>query len=140
MVAAGVASALHKARETVKLKARLVLERDPADQETATADCADPDGSPVPLPDGGCGASFLLCLACENARVRDDHHPRLVLLHQALGNARSALPQLVWDRRWGDPAARLEDLASAPARRTARTLRPGRTGRQPVGGSARHAA
>ena len=37
-------------------------------------------------------------------------------------------------------APRGNGLASGPARRTARTLRPGRTGRQPVGGAARHAA
>ena len=37
-------------------------------------------------------------------------------------------------------APRGNGLASGPARRTSRTLRPGRTGRQPVGGAARHAA
>lgn len=110
VIAAGAASALRHAQETVKLAAQLVTQRNPDDQETATADCSDTSGSPVPLPDGGCGASFLLCLACENARVHDDHHPRLVALHRALGNARSVLPQQVWDRRWSDPAARLEDL------------------------------
>lgn len=110
IIAAGAAAALEHARQAVKLAARLSAERDPGHQETATADCSGTDQSPAPLPDGGCGASFLLCLACENARVHSDHHPRLVQLHQSLTNVRSALPTPVWDRNWSDAHARLDDL------------------------------
>ncbi|OCC12513.1 hypothetical protein A3Q37_01668 [Streptomyces sp. PTY087I2] len=110
VVAAGAAAAVRTARRQVKLRARLVDQRVAEHGETATADCSGTEGGLAPLPDGGCGASFLLCLACENARVHADHHPRLVLLHQALANARSVLPTPAWERRWGDAHARLEDL------------------------------
>ncbi|WP_224274324.1 hypothetical protein [Streptomyces sp. LS1784] len=110
VIAAGAASAVRKARETVKLAAELSEVRDPAHAETATADCSDSDNSPVPASSGGCGASFLLCLACSNARVHADHHPRLAHLHQALAQVRSVLPPAAWERDWGDAHARLGDL------------------------------
>ncbi|MEZ0070633.1 hypothetical protein ABIA32_006686 [Streptacidiphilus sp. MAP12-20] len=110
VVAAGAASALRAARGTVRLTARLVDQRSPGHRETATADCSETDNGPAPLPDGGCGASFLLCLGCENARVHADHHPRLAQLHQALANAGTVLPTPAWEPRWGDAFARLEDL------------------------------
>ncbi|MCX5310389.1 hypothetical protein [Streptomyces sp. NBC_00154] len=109
VIAAGAEAAVERARKAV-LVAELRDTRDPSDAETATADCHDEDSSPFPAPDGGCGASFLLCLACPNARVHTDHHPRLAHLHEALGNARSVLPPPVWERDWGDAQARLEDL------------------------------
>ncbi|MEU1807165.1 hypothetical protein [Streptomyces sp. NPDC019937] len=110
IVAAGAAAAVRTARRQVQLRARLVDQRSAEHGETATADCSGTEGGPAPLPNGGCGASFLLCLACENARVHADHHPRLVLLHQALVNARTVLPAPAWERRWGDAHARLDDL------------------------------
>lgn len=67
----------------VVLVAELRDQRTPGDVETATADCGDFDNSPWPAPDGGCGASFLACLGCPNARVRPGHHARLAHLHGA---------------------------------------------------------
>ncbi|WP_326615313.1 hypothetical protein OG949_41165 (plasmid) [Streptomyces scopuliridis] len=110
VVAAGAAAAVEQARKTVSLAAKLSNDRAPGHQETATADCSGTGQSPVPVPGGGCGASFLTCLACESARIHADHHPRLVHLHQALTNARSILPASVWDRDWSDAHARLDDL------------------------------
>ncbi|MCO1575532.1 hypothetical protein M8C13_07140 [Crossiella sp. SN42] len=110
VIAAGAASAVRKARETVKLVAELSLVRDPTHAETATADCSDSGGSPVPTSDGGCGASFLMCLACPNARVHADHHPRLAHLHRALTHMRSVLPAHAWEQDWGGAHTRLEDL------------------------------
>ena len=110
VIAAGAASAVRKARAAVALVASLSEVRDPAHTQTATADCSDADSSPVPAPGGGCGASFLMCLACPNARVHADHHPRLAHLHQALTHVRSVLPTPAWERDWGDTHARLEDL------------------------------
>lgn len=110
IVAAGAAAALDHARKAAELAAQLSSVRNPGHQETATADCSGTEASPVPLPGGGCGASFLLCLACENAMVHSDHHPRLVLLHQALTQARSVLPLSSWDQGWSDTHARLEQL------------------------------
>ncbi|MET8629608.1 hypothetical protein ABZW30_38765 [Kitasatospora sp. NPDC004669] len=112
VVAAGAAAAVEHARRRVELTARLAAERQPEHRETATADCSGAGNGPAPLPDGRCGASFLICLGCENARVHADHHPRLVYLHQALGNAHSALPGPTWERDWSDAHARLDDLKS----------------------------
>ncbi|WP_097991013.1 hypothetical protein [Streptomyces sp. f51] len=109
VIAAGAEAAVEQAHKAV-LVAELRDTRDPGDAETATADCHDEDSSPFPAPDGGCGASFLLCLACPNARVHTDHHPRLAHLHEALSNARSVLLPTSWERDWGDAHARLEDL------------------------------
>ncbi|USY20459.1 hypothetical protein NE857_02010 [Nocardiopsis exhalans] len=111
VIAAGAAAALRQARATTaKLVALVAESRDPQHAETATADCSTTDEAPVPTQDGGCGASFLLCLACENARVHADHHPRLVQLHDALGHVQSVLPPSTWARAWQDAHERLEDL------------------------------
>lgn len=82
----------------------------PEHQETATADCEDESTSPWPAAGGGCGADFLLCLACENAHVHPGHHARLAYLHQRLRSLRSALPDAAWEEYWNDSFLRLEDL------------------------------
>ncbi|MEN8656179.1 hypothetical protein ABCR94_37820 [Streptomyces sp. 21So2-11] len=111
VIAGGAEDAAARARAAV-LIAQLSEEPEPEHTETATADCSDFDHGPYPAPDGGCGASFLMCLGCENARVHPGHHPRLAHLHHALGNLRSALPPPTWHRDWGDPHSRLENLKS----------------------------
>ncbi|MFE9256563.1 hypothetical protein [Streptomyces sp. NPDC006879] len=83
---------------------------DPAHEETVTADCEDESTSPWPAPEGGCGADFMLCLACKNAYVHPGHHPRLALLRQQLESLRSVLDDGTWDKRWQDHSLRLEDL------------------------------
>ncbi|MEV0502982.1 hypothetical protein AB0I84_36060 [Streptomyces spectabilis] len=109
VIADGAEEAVELARKAV-LVAELRDAPDPDDEETATADCSDAESSPWPAPEGGCGASFLLCLACRNAHVHPGHHPRLALLHQSMRELRSVLPEPVWRRDWSDPHARLEDL------------------------------
>lgn len=109
VIAAGAEAAWDQALKAV-LVAELRDTREAGDSETATADCHDEANSPFPAPDGGCGASFLLCLGCPSARVHTDHHPRLAHLHHALSNARSVLPAAAWERDWGDAQDRLEDL------------------------------
>ncbi|QKW52661.1 hypothetical protein [Streptomyces buecherae] len=109
VIADGAEEAVEVARRAV-LVADLRDAPDPDDEETATADCSDADASPWPAPTGGCGASFLLCLACLNAHVHPGHHPRLALLHQSMQELRSVLPEPVWRRDWSDHHARLEDL------------------------------
>ena len=109
VIASGAEDAAGRARKAV-LAARLRDQPAPGDAETATADCSDPGGSPWPSPDGGCGASFLACLACPNARVHPGHHPRLAHLHEALGSLRSVLPPAAWAADWRDAHERLEDL------------------------------
>ena len=109
VIAAGAEDAAGRARKAV-LAAQLRNRPAPGDAETATADCADPGGSPWPSPGGGCGASFLACLACPNARVHPGHHPRLAYLHEALGSLRSVLTPAAWAADWRDAHERLEDL------------------------------
>jgi hypothetical protein len=110
VIADGAEAAVARAREMV-LVAEMRQTRDPADVETATVDCKDFDHGPVQAPGGGCGASFLMCLACENARVHADHHPRLALLHASLASAHSVLPPGRW-AEWDEAHARLENLKS----------------------------
>jgi hypothetical protein len=109
VIAAGAEDAAGRARRAV-LVAELRAARDPGAAETATADCADPAGSPWPAADGTCGASFLMCLACPNARVHPGHHPRLACLHEALAGLRSVLPPAAGAAGWRDVGNRLEDL------------------------------
>jgi hypothetical protein len=106
-IAAGAQDAADRAAVLV---AELRDEPTVGDVETATADCSDYNNSPYPAPDGGCGASFLMCLACLNAHVHPGHHSRLAHLHDALANLRSVLPAAAWESDWGDAHARLNDL------------------------------
>jgi hypothetical protein len=109
VIASGAEDAAGRAGRAV-LAAQLRDQAVSGDAETATADCSGPGDSPWPSPDGGCGASFLACLACPNARVHPGHHPRLAHLHEALGSLRSVLPPAVWAAGWRDACERLEDL------------------------------
>ncbi|MGB8391540.1 hypothetical protein [Mycobacterium sp.] len=110
VIASGAEDALSRAEKAVLVAG---LREGPAvgDVQTATADCADPNSSPFTAsPEGGCAASFLMCLACPNAHVHPGHHSRLAHLHHALTNLRSVLPPEVWRRDWADHHARLQDL------------------------------
>jgi hypothetical protein len=109
VIEAGAQEALEQARDIV-FKGHLDAEPDARHQQTATADCADENNSPWPAPAGGCGADFLLCLACPNAHVHPGHYPRLAHLHQHLHSLRSALPDRHWNPRWREHLLRLEDL------------------------------
>ena len=109
VIAAGAEDAAGRARKAV-LAAELRDQPEPGDAETATAACSGTHGSPWPAGDGGCGASFLMCLACPNARVHPGHHPRLAHLHEALASLRSVLPPGAWAADWRDAHDRLEDL------------------------------
>lgn len=109
VIAAGAEDAAGRARASV-LVAELRDEPQDGDVETATADCVDYNNGPYPAPGGGCGASFLMCLGCENARVHPGHHSRLAYLHHALSGLRSALAPATWSRDWGEVHERLEGL------------------------------
>jgi len=109
VIAAGTQDAADRARTAV-LVAQLREEADPATVETATADCSDYENGPYPAPDGGCGASFLMCLGCVNARIHPGHHSRLAHLHDAVANLRSVLSPAMWEADWGAAHARLENL------------------------------
>lgn len=109
VIAAGAEEAREQARDYT-FKGRLATAADATHQETATADCADEETSPWPDPSGGCGADFLLCLSCENARVHTGHHPRLALLRRQLLSLRSSWPESLWRKRWDEHLQRLDDL------------------------------
>ncbi|MCX5343680.1 hypothetical protein [Streptomyces atratus] len=109
VIADGVTEAVEAARRTV-LRAQLVDAPQAVGQETATASCCDFEHSPFTPPGAGCGASFLLCTACPNARVAPVHYPRLARLHAALENLHSVVDPATWQADWYDAHARLEDL------------------------------
>jgi hypothetical protein len=109
VIASGAEDAAGRAYKAV-LVAELQDQPTPGDAQTATADCSSVRDSPWPSPDGGCGASFLWCLACPNARVHPGHHPRLAHLHEALASLRSVLSPATWSADWRDTYDRLEDL------------------------------
>ncbi|MGW0770276.1 hypothetical protein [Streptomyces sp. NPDC002676] len=105
----GALDALDQARAAV-FGGKIANEPDPEHQETATVDCEDEETSPWPAPEGGCGADFLLCLACANAYVHPGHHPRLAHLHQQIVSLQSVLEDRMFRERWNDHLLRLEDL------------------------------
>ncbi len=111
-IAAGADAALEQARATV-LVALLREAPDPADQPTATADCHDIEHSYFTAHGTGCRASFLLCLACPNARIHPGHHPRLALLQQSLEALRSVMEPARWASEWQDTHGRLEHLRAS---------------------------
>ncbi|WP_327172584.1 hypothetical protein [Streptomyces sp. NBC_01336] len=107
----GALEALEKALAAV-FGGKVTDKPDREHQETATVDCQDEESSPWPAPAGGCGADFLLCLACSNAHVHPGHHPRLAHLHQQIVSLRSVLDDHTFGERWNDHLLRLEDLRS----------------------------
>ncbi|TJZ95675.1 hypothetical protein [Actinacidiphila oryziradicis] len=109
VIADGITDALEHARRTV-LRAQLADTPGSGDLETATASCTDYKNSPFTPTGSGCGASFLLCTACPNARVTPAHHPRLAYLHRAVASLREVMDLGLWDADWADAHARLDDL------------------------------
>lgn len=110
-VIAAAAEAARRQAEQVVLAAELRDAPVPGDVATATADCRDFEHGPYPGADGRCGASFLACLGCTNARIHPGHHSPLAHLQQALTNLRSAMNPALWQADWGDTHARLDHLS-----------------------------
>lgn len=110
-VIAAAAEAARQQAERVVLAAELRDAPVAGDAEAATADCRDFDNGPFPGADGRCGASFLACLGCTNARIHPGHHSRLAHLHRALSQLRSAMNPALWQADWGEAHARLEHLS-----------------------------
>ncbi|WP_405469311.1 hypothetical protein [Streptomyces anulatus] len=105
----GAEAAYQEARE-LTFQGRLTTTPEPGHEETVTSDCVDESTSRWPAPGGGCGAEFMTCLACENARVHHGHHPRLALLYQTLTSLRGTLPDRHWVATWREHMLRLENL------------------------------
>ncbi|WP_407111255.1 hypothetical protein ACE1N8_25940 [Streptomyces sp. DSM 116494] len=121
---AGALEALDQARSAV-FGGKITDAPDSSHQQTATADCKDENSGPWPAPEGGCGADFLLCLACPNAHVHPGHHPRLTHLHQQILSLRSVVDDRRFRERWNVHLLRLEDLRDkvGPAAWAAATAR-----------------
>jgi hypothetical protein len=110
-IASGIEDALQRARR-VMLVAEVTGAPQTGDTETATADCSNPQASPFSEHSITCTASFLLCLACENAHIHPGHHPRLAYLYEAMRSLRSVLTPTTWATQWADHFTRLEELKS----------------------------
>lgn len=108
VIADGALEAVQAARRTVT--AELADTRRESDLETATADCSGFRASPHTPAGQDCDASFLLCLACPNARITPLHHPRLAHLLRGLDNLHGTLDPDLWASGWDDGHARLLDL------------------------------
>ncbi|MDT5026508.1 MAG: hypothetical protein QOE61_2934 [Micromonosporaceae bacterium] len=80
--------------------------------DTAVAACTDFEHSPF-TPSGPCAVSFLLCFACPNAVATGRHLPRIVYLHRALEDLRSAVDTGTWAMDWADHHGRVADLVRA---------------------------
>ncbi|MFF3896872.1 hypothetical protein ACFYY3_27575 [Streptomyces sp. NPDC001812] len=92
--------------QAVQFIAKLAEQPTPTDTQTATADCSGTEASPWPDGEGDCRASFLLCLACPQARVHPGHHPRLAHLQEQL----SSLEFTSHGDKWHEHFLRLQDL------------------------------
>lgn len=81
--------------------------------DTATTACTDFFRSPFSTDNNGaCAASFLMCLACDNAVAAPHHLPRLVALNDALRSISSTVTQDRWNREFSVHFARLQNLLS----------------------------
>lgn len=79
--------------------------------DTATAACLDFFHSPFSSDQsGGCTASFLMCLACDNAVATPAHLPKLVALYDALQTISSIVTARRWRREFAPHFMRLKDL------------------------------
>lgn len=98
----GLNSALKSAENYVQLRIvaeELVDERiRSGSADTVVAACM--DFHHHPSTDTTCTDSFLACLGCANSIATPRHLGRLVLLHAALDELRSALTETEWQRRW----------------------------------------
>jgi len=92
------------------------------EQDTVLASCTDHLSSPHDEPGDPCGASFLDCLDCPNARALPHQLPVQVIVHDRIKALRADLPPRAWEHRFGKAFSRLtsllghytpEDLAAA---------------------------
>lgn len=81
---------------------------------TPLAACIDFEYSPF-SGGGQCRASFLLCLACQNAVATPNHLPRFVCLHDAFTKMASAVAPAVWQADFAAHYQRLTHLLNVGA-------------------------
>lgn len=85
---------------TKRLALRIVASDDQVsvDGDTAVVSCSDYDHNP--RTGVRCLDSFLMCLECENGLAAPRHVKRIVLLHDALANLKSAIDPDIWEERY----------------------------------------
>jgi hypothetical protein len=90
----GLEAALAPARK--RLAIRVVRSNSDVGEQsdTAVASCGDYDHNP--RTGAKCSDSFLMCLRCANALAGPRHFPRIVCLHDAMENLRSAIDSKTW--------------------------------------------
>lgn len=79
-------------------------------EDTPTAACTRSYESPFSSWGVACTASFLLCLACQNAVVMPKHIGRIAYLYQCLSNRRDSIPPDQWESEWSAHYGRLHNL------------------------------
>ncbi len=90
----GLEAALAPARKRLAIR---VVRSDAdvnAQSDTAVASCGDYDHNP--RTGAKCSDSFLMCLRCANALAGPRHFSRIVCLHDAMENLRSAIDSKTW--------------------------------------------
>jgi len=106
----GLNDALEHAQSTVKVRWEATRNATDVNSTTTLADCDDFQNGPFAKPGEPCDASFLMCLACENATVTRHHLPRLVLLETALIQKQSLISVDAWRKQWINHWRRLQDI------------------------------
>ncbi|TFC51558.1 hypothetical protein E3O47_07460 [Cryobacterium sp. TMT2-17-1] len=110
--------------ETDPLSAALVANTTPetlaralaGELDTVMNSCIDHEHSPYSPPGSPCGASFMLCLGCPNARAEPRHLPIQLLVFAVIETRRAEMQSLAWATRFALPHARLTHLfAQFPA-------------------------
>lgn len=81
-------------------------------QDTVAAACVDFRNSPYNAPGEPCGASFLTCLDCTNARALPQHMPTQLALLEALRDLRATTPIEQWVEHFAARVTQLEDILS----------------------------
>ena len=82
------------------------------EQDTVATACADFHNSPHAHPGEPCGASFLTCLDCANARALPQHLPAQVTLLDVLRGAKDDMPLDRWVTTFAARVTQLEDIVA----------------------------
>jgi hypothetical protein len=82
------------------------------EQDTVATACADFHNSPHERAGEPCGASFLTCLDCANARALPRHLPAQVALLDELRRAKDEMPLKRWVSTFAARVTQLEDILS----------------------------
>lgn len=90
-------------------RARAILA---GEQDTVATACTNFHDSPYARPGEPCGASFLTCLDCTNARALPQHLPAQVTLLDVLRKAKDDMPLDRWVATFAARVTQLEDILS----------------------------